>query len=104
MKRIIDGKRYDTETAEKLHEWDNGIYGGDFKQHDEALYKTEKGAYFVHGTSGPMGPYSQNLGNGAKGGGEILSPMTEKEAFEWLTSHGGEEVAEKYFPNMIEDA
>lgn len=26
MKKIIEGKRYDTEKAELVGEWDNGIY------------------------------------------------------------------------------
>ncbi len=49
MKRIINGLRYDTETATKLADWDNGIYGNDFKACEESLYKTKNGAYFIAG-------------------------------------------------------
>lgn len=102
MKRIIEGKRYDTETAEKLHSWDNGIYGNDFRTQDETLHKTAKGAYFVHGRSGPMGPYAREMGN-SKCEGEVLFLVSPEEAFDWLVKHDGEEVAEKFFPDMVKD-
>ncbi len=47
MKRIINGERYDTETAEV--DWDNGYYGGDFKRCEETLSRTKKGAWFSCG-------------------------------------------------------
>jgi hypothetical protein len=42
MKRIIDGLTYDTDTAVLLDKWENGA-------HEETLYQTEDGRYFVHG-------------------------------------------------------
>lgn len=42
MKRIIDGKKYDTETAACIATWDNGYYGNDFKRCEESLYRTKK--------------------------------------------------------------
>jgi hypothetical protein len=104
MKRIIDGLKYDTDTAEKLHEWDNGIYGNDFKAHDETLYKTKNGRYFIRGWSGAMGPYSEPVGNNGRGEGSAIIPMSRDEAFTWLSDHDGEEVAEKEFPDLITEA
>ena len=47
MKKIIDGKLYDTETAECL-----GFYqhfdGNTFHYLREALYRTKKGTYFIY--------------------------------------------------------
>ncbi len=43
MKRVIDGKVYDTEKAELVHEWSNGEFPGDFKNRAKMLYKTQKG-------------------------------------------------------------
>jgi hypothetical protein len=104
MKKIIEGKRYNTETAEKIHAWDNGHYGGDFKACEETLYKTKNGSYFIHGSGGPMSPYAKPVGNNAVGYGSDIIPMSKEEAFEWLTGHDGEEAAEEEFPDMIQDA
>ena len=40
MKRIINGKSYNTETAEELARGDNGLYG-DFGYCRESLYRTK---------------------------------------------------------------
>ena len=37
MKSIINGKRYDTETAQELASWDNGCNCGDFHECEETL-------------------------------------------------------------------
>ena len=47
MKKIIDGKIYNTETAEKIGFYCNGESG--FGRFHETLYKTQKGRYFTHG-------------------------------------------------------
>ena len=104
MKKIIDGKRYDTETATKIHEWDNGIYGNDFKSCEEALYKTKNGAYFLYGSGGPASKYAEPCGNNSMGGGSDIIPMEPEEAFTWLCTHGGEDAAETEFPKFIKEA
>jgi len=104
MKKIIEGLRYDTETSEVIHAWDNGCYGGDFKRCEETLYKTKNGKYFLHGDGGPMSAYARPVGNNSVGGGEEIMPMSSDEAFEWLSTHDGEYAAEEEFPDMIQDA
>lgn len=103
MKRIINGKMYNTETAELIHEWDNGSYGSDFRSCEESLYKTKKGAYFTAGSGGPMSKYAEHHGNSTSGG-EGIEILSEKEAMVWLEEHDGTEALEKYFPEKIEDA
>ena len=49
MKRIIDGKTYNTETAEKICDTGNDEYATDFRYENSALYITKKGAYFIAG-------------------------------------------------------
>ena len=44
MKKIVDNKLYDTDTAESLGEWRHT-----FRRH--SLYRTKKGAFFVVTTS-----------------------------------------------------
>ena len=46
MRRIVDGKRYDTETAQKIGHESRGNCG-DFRAWSETLYKTKKGAFFI---------------------------------------------------------
>ncbi len=96
MKRIIDGKRYDTETAEQIAEWDNGHYGSDFRSCEEALYRTKKGQYFTAGSGGPLSKYAQSCGNGTSGG-EGLILLDEQEAREWCENHNCVEALEKHF-------
>ena len=89
MKQVVNGKRYDTETAVQLESWDNGAYGGDFNRCEEALYRTKNGAYFVHGEGGAMSRWSQSYEGGrSRGGGDGIEPVTPAEALEWLESHG----------------
>lgn len=63
MKKVINGKMYNTETATRIASWDNGIYGNDFKSCEEDLYLSKKGQYFVAGSGGAMSSYAQSYGN-----------------------------------------
>lgn len=104
MKKIIEGKSYNTETAELLHSWDNGYYGNDFKSCSESLYKTKKGNYFLAGEGGPMSKYARSGGSNTTCGGDGIEPISEKAAVEWLESHDGDDVIEQHFPSYIEEA
>jgi hypothetical protein len=44
MKRIVDGKLYDTETAKMVAKW---FWGSEHGQGDSTLYANKNGAYFV---------------------------------------------------------
>ncbi|MEX2492957.1 MAG: hypothetical protein WD425_14475 [Nitrospirales bacterium] len=54
MKRVIDSKVHNTQTATEICELPCHHYRGDFQYHDTTLYRTPKGAYFVAGEGGPM--------------------------------------------------
>jgi DNA polymerase III sliding clamp (beta) subunit (PCNA family) len=76
MKKVINGKLYDTETAELIGTGgSNGRSRTDFQWCDESLYKTKNGRFFLAGYGGPMTRYSR--------GGEDIIPLTEKEALQW---------------------
>jgi len=104
MKKLISGKLYNTETADVIGSWDNGIYGNDFRSCEETLYKTKKGAYFLHGEGGAMSKYSEPCGNNSVSGGSDISAMTAEEAFEWLQEKDLADEAEKEFPDKVEEA
>jgi len=103
MKRIIAGKRYDTETAEMVHS-DQYSSLGDFHYWREELYRTKKGAWFIHGEGGPMSGYAVAVGNNTTSGSSNLRPVSAGDARHWLEEHKGDNALEKYFPGQIEDA
>jgi hypothetical protein len=104
MKKVIDGKVYNTETAEAVYSWDNGHYAGDFKQCEETLYRTKKGVFFLYGEGGPMSKYAVPVGNNARGYGSDIEVMTDNEAVLWLESKNAISAIEKLFPDYLEEA
>ena len=92
MKKIINGKTYNTETAKALCEWDNGEYGN-LTYLEETLYRKRTGEYFLYGLSGAAGKYAEQTGCNSWSGGDKVIPMTEKEAKFWMEENG---TAEEY--------
>jgi len=82
MRKVINGRTYNTETSKKIGSWDNGVYGNDLRSCEEDLYKNTKGAYFLVGEGGPLSKYSVSHGNSTSGRRELI-PMTVTEAQEW---------------------
>ena len=87
MKKVIDGKLYNTETADRLHDWNNRCPCSDFQYCEEALYRTKKGAFFLAGSGGPMSKYAQAIEQNSWGGGEGLEPLSTEEALNWAETH-----------------
>lgn len=81
MKKIINGKKYDTETAEAVGSWSNGRYN-DFALCSETLYRKRTGEFFIYGIGGPMSRYSKTDGNLTRGG-EDIRPLTAAAAMSW---------------------
>ena len=105
MKRVIEGKRYDTSTAQEIGAWWNGYPTSDFEYCEEKLYLTSKGNFFLAGEGGAYSRYAQSHGN-ATGGGEAITPLSREEAFKWAQGYlKPEEYAMfRVFLDMIEDA
>ena len=103
MKAIIARKKYDTETAKMIVQWDNGHFGGHYRRCCETLYKTVNGAYFLHGDGGAMTQYGRMVGN-MRAPGEEIRPLTETEALDWLQDRGFPDAAEEHFKDQIQDA
>ena len=102
MKRIVEGKVYDTETAEEIATYEPFSDRTKFQWWSETLYRTKKGRYFKYGIGGPMSKYAETFPGGATGG-EVIVPLTDKEAFEWLASYFPEKAIE-LFPEQVEEA
>ena len=86
MKKIINGKLYNTETAKEVATYSNGYPGSDFRVIDETLYQKRTGEYFLHGEGGPMTRYAKEVWGGV-GYGEEIIPVTEARAKEWILEH-----------------
>ncbi len=104
MKAIIDGKRYNTETARVIANYSNGLGSSDFRNVSETLYRTNKGAFFLAGEGGAMTKYAEGNGNNTWGSEKIIV-MTDDEALNWLEGKRIDpDVIEKEFPDLIEEA
>lgn len=103
MRKIINGKRYDTETAQVVAKWCNGLSTTDFHRVDETLYRTKRGNWFIHGEGGAASRYSEPCGD-MNGPGENIVPLTPEEALKWMENHGLVDEAERFFNKEIEDA
>lgn len=86
MKKIINGKVYNTETAKELASRWNGRSERDFNCITETLYRKKTGEYFLHGEGGPNTSYAKRFGN-SWGYGERIIPYTEEEAKAWAEKH-----------------
>ena len=104
MKAIINGKRYDTEKAELIHEWSNGKYTNDFNYREKNLYRTKSGSWFMHHVGGALTDMAKPAGSNSTTGSENLETVTPDEAFRFLCEHGGEDAAEEFFPDKIQEA
>lgn len=86
MKKVIERKMYNTETAEELAFRGNGLAPDDFDYVGETLYRTKNGSYFLYGKGGARTKYAVPNGRTVYGGADIL-PMTIEQAKSWAEEH-----------------
>lgn len=104
MKKIINGKVYDTEKAKKVASWYSSYARNDFHYYEEELYQKKTGEFFLHGEGNASSPYSRSCGQNEWCSGEKIEPLTYKEAQEWAEKHlDGDEYCE-IFGEPDEDA
>lgn len=87
MKKIINGKLYDTETAKEVGLRAHGEGPRDFHYFVERLYRKRTGEYFLHGEGGPMTQYARTVGQNQWSGGEKIMPLDYQAAREWAKKH-----------------
>ena len=100
MKRIIDGKRYDTSTAEEIATATHG-YKSEFSYYEETLYCKRTGEYFLYGYGHGESKYAKQV-LGAWGPGEDIIPMTYEQAREWAERNLDAEEYEREFGEVPE--
>ena len=103
-RQIIDGKRYDTDTARFLFNYWNGLPAGDFKSERGDLYRTKTGNYFLVATAANnWGRFRQKTGNAYSpaAAGKIV-PISGDAALAILEREGQTDLIEELF--TVEDA
>ena len=86
MKKIISGRKYDTDTASALASYSSGA-ATDLYYYEETLYIKKTGEYFLHGHGGPASVYGSFSESGNKIGGNLIIPFTEADAKAWAEKH-----------------
>ena len=90
IRRVIDGKVYDTDTATCVHALsdDKGSIGLNFFVERTNLYRTRRGQYFIAGESGAYRQWGQRY-DGGYAPGRGLKLVTDAEAQRLLENSGG---------------
>ena len=105
MRKIIDGKKYDTRTATEVCDVSQDGYNqGDWHYDDTRLYRTPKGNWFLAGRGGPLSRWGRPYGQNGHIGGSAIRPLDKTEARELLEQYGDADAVEDCFGAEIEDA
>lgn len=83
MKARINGKRYDTDTADRVCGWDNDKGRNDLYFQKVTLYQKRTGEYFLHGEGGAATAWGWEDKSGARSFGEGISPIRKVYA-DWI--------------------
>ena len=86
MKKIINKKMYDTETAKLLA---SGRYSGsrDAYYFLEELYLKRTGEFFLYGEGAPYSKYGEEVGQNCWTWGCDITPLTEDDAMDWAEEY-----------------
>lgn len=103
MKKVINGKRYDTDTAEFVGAGHSEYPVNDFNYFKEDLYLKKTGEFFIHGIGNAGSKYSESTGYNSYIGSERLIPLTEDEAKSWVEKYLDADEYEKLFDLDPED-
>jgi len=105
MRKIINGKRYNTATATNVCDVSpSGYFSNDFRWEDTYLYRTSRGNWFLAGKGGPLTRWAQKSGDTGRCSGSGIIPIDADEARSLLEQHGLSGQVEEYFGETLEDA
>ena len=82
MRKIINGRKYKTKTAECVGEMASTYNFNDGYYYWEELYRKRTGEFFLHGAGNGLSPYAQSVGMGSTSG-ENIFPISEEDARKW---------------------
>lgn len=104
MKKIINGSRYDTETAKQLGWFENTPDVRDLHYYSEVLYRTKAGKYFIYAEGGAASSVAEQTGSNSWSSGECIRPVSEAAARQWAEQHMDADAYTQAFGEPEEDA
>ena len=103
MKKIINGKKYDTDTAKKVGEYWSSSDLRDFHWWSESLYQKKTGEFFLYGSGNAASKYRESCGNNTWSSGSHIEPLDYEAAQKWAEEHLTAEEYEDIFGEVAED-
>ena len=103
MKKIINNKLYDTESAKLAASWSSPGSVTDFSYYEESLYRKKTGEYFLHGCGGPSTKYAKSAGQNQWTNGEAIIPLTYENARKWAEEKLDGDEYEEIFGKVEEE-
>lgn len=86
MKKIINSRLYDTDTATSIGEADNGRYPGDAHYVYEELFRKKGGEFFLFCEGGALSTYCE-MCDGSRIKGSTIMPLSDDDARAWVAEH-----------------
>lgn len=102
MRKIINGKVYDTETATEVAYWESGNKTS-AAWYDETLYRKRNGEFFIFGQGYAASPYSQQRTDGSYGPGSRIRPVSWDDAKLWAQDKLSDDDFDDLFGKIEED-
>ena len=103
MRKIINNKQYNTETAVCVGTWSNNCGIRHFDYLSESLYRKKTGEYFLHGEGGARTCYAHAVGENNWAGGETIRPLSYEAAQEWAEQHLDADTYQAAFGTVPDD-
>ena len=95
MTKIINGRKYSTDTATLLAYWENMDYAFDYNWVSESLYRKRTGEFFLFCRGGAGTRYADCWDDKTRSEGTYFRPLDYQEAFNWASEKlSGEKVEE----------
>ena len=102
MKKIINGKKYDTDTAREVGYAETGDSNELYHWTCETLYCKRTGEYFLHGEGGGMTRYAEQIGDNWANGERII-PLSTESARKWAEENLSVDEYEHEFGEVSEE-
>lgn len=83
MKKIINNRLYNTETAKEIGTYSNAGGWRDFNHYEETLYRKKTGEYFIYGEGNANTRYAVLVDQNTWSGGSKIIPINYEDARKW---------------------
>lgn len=102
---VIDGLRYDTETATEVVRVGSATTSiSDFHYWEADLYRTQRGKYFLVGEGNARSRFAESRGTNAWSGGSGIRAVSPEEALDLASAALDADALAGHFGDLIEDA